>query len=227
MNSKKLAAEKAVEFIEDGMTVGLGTGSTAYWAIQKIGERIKEGLSIQAAASSVGSEDLAKQLGIPLIPLANLDLIDITIDGADEVDNNLNLIKGGGGALLREKIIASNSKKFIVIIDESKQVDQLGRFRLPVEIVPFASNLTINKLRELECDPQVRSLNNKPYITDNGNLIIDCDFGKIPNPEALNGQINLIPGVVENGLFIQMASLVVVGFNDGSVKAYPGQAART
>ncbi|MCR8631792.1 ribose-5-phosphate isomerase RpiA [Paenibacillus radicis (ex Xue et al. 2023)] len=227
MNSKKLAAEKAVEFIEDGMTVGLGTGSTAYWAIQKIGERIKEGLSIQAAASSVGSEDLAKQLGIPLIPLANLDLIDITIDGADEVDNNLNLIKGGGGALLREKIIASNSKKFIVIIDESKQVDQLGRFRLSVEIVPFASNLTINKLRELECDPQVRSLNNKPYITDNGNLIIDCDFGKIPNPEALNGQINLIPGVVENGLFIQMASLVVVGFNDGAVKAYPGQSART
>jgi ribose 5-phosphate isomerase A len=218
MNPKKLAAEKAVEFVEDGMIVGLGTGSTAYWAIQKIAQRINEGLRIQAVASSRNSEDLANKLGIPLVPFSDIDIIDITIDGADEVDNDLNLIKGGGGALLREKILAMNSKKFIVIIDESKRVENLGHFPLPVEIVKFASNFTISKLRELKCDLRVRMINDKEYITDNGNLIVDCNFEKILEPIELNKHINLIPGVVDNGLFTQMAISVVVGYNNGITK---------
>jgi ribose 5-phosphate isomerase A len=218
MNPKKLAAEKAVEFVEDGMIIGLGTGSTAYWAIQKIAQRINEGLRIQAVASSRNSEDLANKLGIPLVPFSDIDILDITIDGADEVDNNLNLIKGGGGALLREKILAMNSKKFIVIIDESKRVENLGHFPLPVEIVKFASNFTISKLRELKCDLRVRMINDKEYITDNGNLIVDCNFEKILEPIELNKHINLIPGVVDNGLFTQMAISVVVGYNNGITK---------
>jgi ribose 5-phosphate isomerase A len=223
MNPKKLAAERAVEFVEDGMIVGLGTGSTTFWAIQKIAQRINEGLRIQAVASSRNSEDLANKLGIPLVPFSDIDIIDITIDGADEVDNNLNLIKGGGGALLREKILAMNSKKFIVIIDESKRVENLGNFPLPVEIVQFASNFTINKLRELKCDLKVRMINDKEYITDNGNLIVDCNFEKILEPAELNKQINLIPGVVDNGLFTQMAISVVVGYNNGITKIIDSQ----
>lgn len=218
MNPKKLAAEKAVEFVVDGMIVGLGTGSTAYWAIHKIAQRVNEGLNIRAVASSRNSEDLANKLGIPLVPFSDIDFIDISIDGADEVDPNVNLTKGGGGALLREKILAANSKRFLVIIDESKQVEHLGRFPLPVEIVPFASNFTISKLKELKCDPSIRMNNDKAFVTDNGNLIADCYFEKILEPEKLHGQINLIPGVVENGLFVNMVSSLIIGYNDGKVE---------
>ena len=146
MESKRMAAEKAVEYVRDGMTVGLGTGSTAYWAIRKIGERVKEGLTIKAAATSVSSEKLARELGIPLIPFAEIEAIDLTIDGADEVDGDWNLIKGGGGALLREKIVAAASKTFIVVVDESKPVSRLGAFPLPVELVPFGHEMTLRKL---------------------------------------------------------------------------------
>ncbi len=217
MNPKQLAAEKAVEFIEDGMVVGLGTGSTAYWAIQKIAQRIQEGLRIRAVASSKDSEDLANKLGIPIVPFSEVDVIDLTIDGADEVDTHLNLIKGGGGALVREKILASNSKRFFVIVDESKRVEHLGEFPLPVEIVPFAVNLTINKLKELGCSTRIRMSNDKEYISDNGNIIVDCNFEKIVEPTELNKQINLIPGVVDNGLFTRMVSSLIIGYNDGKV----------
>lgn len=218
LNPKKLAAEKAVEFIEDGMVVGLGTGSTAYWAIQKIAQRIQEGLRIRAVASSRDSEELANKLGIPIVPFSEIELIDITIDGADEADTRLNLIKGGGGALVREKILAINSKRFFVIIDESKQVEHLGQFPLPVEIVPFAANLTMNKLKELGCSTRIRMSNDEAYITDNGNIIVDCNFEKIVEPIELNKQINLIPGVVDNGLFTRMVSSLVIGYNDGSTR---------
>ena len=218
MNPKKLAAEKAVEFIEDGMVIGLGTGSTAYWAIQKIAQRIQEGLGIRAVASSRNSEELANKLGIPIVAFSEIDVIDLTIDGADEVDFRLNLIKGGGGALVREKILAINSKRFFVIVDESKQVEHLGQFPLPVEIVPFAANLTINKLKELGSNTRIRMSNDKEYITDNGNIIVDCSFEKIAEPIELNKQINLIPGVVDNGLFTRMVSSLVIGYNDGNVK---------
>ncbi|MDQ0914364.1 ribose 5-phosphate isomerase A [Paenibacillus sp. V4I5] len=218
LNPKKHAAEKAVEFIEDGMVVGLGTGSTAYWAIQKIAQRIQEGLRIRAVASSRDSEELANKLGIPIVPFSEIEWIDITIDGADEVDTHLNLIKGGGGALVREKILAINSKRFFVIVDESKQVEHLGQFPLPVEIVPFAANLTMNQLKELGCSTRIRMSNDEAYFTDNGNIIVDCNFEKIVKPIELNKQINLIPGVVDNGLFTRMVSSLVIGYNDGSTR---------
>ena len=215
MNPKQIAAEKAVESIEDGMIVGLGTGSTAYWAIQKIGERVREGLNIQAVASSTISEDLANELGIPIIPFADVETIDLTIDGADEVDANLQLTKGGGGALLREKLLAANSRRFIVIVDESKVVDTLGAFPLPVEIVPFAHELTVRKLKSLGCELTIRQKDGVNFITDNGNLIADCRFGSITDPVTLHTQLNLIPGVVENGLFVGLTSQLIVGHSDG------------
>ncbi|WP_240415936.1 ribose-5-phosphate isomerase RpiA [Paenibacillus periandrae] len=218
MNPKEIAAQQAVQFIEEGMIVGLGTGSTAYWAIQQIGQRVQKGLHIRAVASSQSSEDLARQAGIPMVEFSKITSIDLTIDGADEVDDQLNLIKGGGGALLREKIIAFHSKRFIVIVDDSKRVEHLGQFSLPVEIVPFASNLTINRLTELDCKPQLRLDNGKEFVTDNGNWIVDCKFEQILLPQALGVQIHSIPGVVEHGLFVQMASSVVVGYKDGSTK---------
>jgi ribose 5-phosphate isomerase A len=218
MNPKKLAAEKAVQFIKDGMIVGLGTGSTTYWAIQRIGERVQEGLMIKAVASSKSSEALASQLGIPLAAFSEINGIDVTIDGADEADQEFNLIKGGGGALLREKILAANSDKFIVIIDESKSVTKLGKFPLPVEIVLFASELTIRKLESLHCQPIIRLKGDKPFITDNGNIIVDCHFNEIINPAALHEEINSIPGVIDNGLFIKMTSTIIIGNENGTTR---------
>jgi ribose 5-phosphate isomerase A len=216
MNAKKTAAEKAAAEIKDGMVVGLGTGSTAYWAIQTIGEKVKQGLKIPAVATSEQSEKLARELGIPIVSFTNIQSIDVTIDGADEADKNGNLIKGGGGALLREKIIAANSKQFIVVVDETKLVDQLGRFLLPVEIVPFAFELTLQKIKELGGQPQIRKKEGKDFITDNGNVIADCHFYPITDVEGLNSQLHMIPGVVETGLFLHtMVSAIVVGYESG------------
>ncbi|MDQ8733609.1 ribose-5-phosphate isomerase RpiA [Paenibacillus sp. LHD-38] len=218
MESKKLAAEKAVEYVKDGMIVGLGTGSTAYWAIQKIGQRVKEGLSIKAIATSKQSEDLAKELGITLLPFAEIDEIDVTIDGADEVDTHWNLIKGGGGALLREKIVAAASKQLIIIVDESKLALELGQFPLPVEIIPFGFEMTMRKLQKLGAEPVLRKAGDQAFVTDNGNYIADCHFGSIAQPEELHLTLNQIPGIVDNGLFIEMASVVIVGYANGTVR---------
>lgn len=218
MNTKQLAAEKAVEFIEDGMIVGLGTGSTAFFAIQKIGQLVHEGLKIQAVASSKASEELAEKFGIPLLPFSDVESIDVTIDGADEVDPNLSLIKGGGGALLREKILAGNSKRFIVIVDETKIVPALGTFPLPVEIVPFAYELTVRKLQAMGAKLNIRMKDGEHYITDNGNLIADCHFGDITDPVTLHQQLNTTPGVVDNGLFVHLTSQVIVGHADGTIE---------
>ena len=216
MNAKQLAAAKAVEYIKSGMIVGLGTGSTAYWAIEMIGEKVKKGeLKIKAIATSKRSEEQARSLGIPILSFAEIDQIDITIDGADEVDEQLNLIKGGGGALLREKIVASNSMELIIIVDEKKMVKHLGKFGLPVEVVIFGWEKTFAKLKSLGCIPTRRMENNQPYITDNNNYIVDCAFDEIENPSSLHESINSIVGVVENGLFIKMASKVIVGFENG------------
>lgn len=218
MNAKQLAAEHAVQFVKNGMTVGLGTGSTSAFAIEAIGKKINQGLSVKAVASSIRSEELARKVGISLIPFSEVESIDIYIDGADEVDKNLNLIKGGGAALLREKILAFNSKEFAVIIDSSKLVQHLGKFLLPVEIIPFAMELTLKQLQKAGCITSVRTENNKPHITDNGNLIIDCDFKKIENVESLHHFINNIPGVVENGLFLNnIVSKVIVGYENEEV----------
>lgn len=217
MDSKKIAAEKAVEYIKDGMIVGLGTGSTAYWAIQKIGQLVNEGLSIKAIATSKQSEQLAIELGITLLPFAEITYIDVTIDGADEVDNDWNLIKGGGGALLREKIVASVSKQLIIIVDESKHVAQLGHFPLPVEVVPFGFEMTMVQLGRLGANPVLRMANDRTFITDNGNYIVDCHFDRIAQPKLLQHSLNHIPGVVENGLFVDMATQVIVGYSNGTV----------
>jgi ribose 5-phosphate isomerase A len=218
MNAKKAAADKAVEFVADGFVVGLGSGSTSEWAIRRLAERFQDGLRIKAVASSKVSEQLAIELGIPIIPFSQVTEIDVTIDGADEVDHEFNLTKGGGGALLREKLLAFNSKKMIVIVDESKVVNKLGKFPLPIEIVPFASGLTLRHLEALNSKAILRMKNNQPYITDNGNYIADCWFEVIAEPKDLNVQIKSIPGVVETGLFIQMTETVIIGNVEGTTR---------
>lgn len=221
MEAKRLAAEKAVELAADGMIVGLGTGSTVAYAIHKLGERVQQGLKIEAVATSIRSEKLARELGIPMVNFGDIDQIDLTIDGADEVDPELNLIKGGGGALLREKIVAAASTRLIIIVDESKVVDRLGQFPLPVEVVPFGWELTLRKLAGLGYNPQLRTEAGRPYVTDNGNYILDCRIGWMDKPEEIHDQINRIVGVVENGLFIGYTDRVIVGYHDGAVKELP------
>jgi ribose 5-phosphate isomerase A len=221
MNAKQLAAENAVSFLDNGMTIGLGTGSTAYWAIEKIGEKVrKEGWNIKAIATSVVSEEHARALGIPIFDFSSIKTIDITIDGADEVNPKLHLIKGGGGALLREKIVATNSKQMIVVADESKWVESLGKFPLPVEVVHFGWERTFDKLQMLGCEAKRRMKGTTPYITDNGNYIIDCAFGEIKDPPLLQESVNAITGVVDNGLFIHIASKLVLGYNNGETRVF-------
>jgi ribose 5-phosphate isomerase A len=218
MEAKRLAAEKAVTYLQNEMIVGLGTGSTTFWAIKKIGERVREGMNIKAVASSEHSETLARQLNIPIVPFSQIQQIDVTIDGADEVDKNFNLIKGGGGALLREKILVYHSKQFIVIVDDSKLVTHLGEYPLPVEIIPFASNLTLSRLKALGCDGLIRKNDDTLFKTDNGNLIADCHFKEIIDPQSLDQQLRSIPGVVETGLFHHnLVSMVIAAYGDGSV----------
>ena len=219
IDPKKLAAEKAVEYVTDGMIIGLGTGTTAYWAIQRIGERIRTGVKIQAVSSSEDSASLARDLNIPLADINSINAIDLTIDGADEVDQQKNLIKGGGGALLREKILAINTKQYIIVVDESKMVKQLGAFPLPVEITRFAENLTIKKIQGLGCKPQIRKKDGKPFVTDNGNLIVDCKFDFINNAVELNARLHSIAGVVETGLFTGFSPTIIVGYLNGKVNA--------
>jgi len=218
VSGKKIAAGKAIEYIKDGMTVGLGTGSTAYWAIQGIGGMVKNGLSIRAIATSVQSENLARELNIPIVPFAEIDHLDVTIDGADEVDQQLNLIKGGGGALLREKIVAAATKFYIIIVDESKLVRQLGAFPLPVEVTPFGWELTERRLRELGCEPRMRMKDGVAFLTDNQHYILDCSFGAIADPTKLHRQVSDITGVMEDGFFIGMANIVISGTPVGDIK---------
>jgi ribose 5-phosphate isomerase A len=213
---KKLAAEKAVQYVEDGMTIGLGTGSTVEFTIRKIGEMVKSGLRINGIPTSLKTKRLATELKIPLVDLEASTEIDVTIDGADEVDSNLNLIKGGGGALTREKIIAYHSKKVIIVVDETKIVKGLGCDSfLPVEVTKFGWLATKKALEALGCTTELRTIMDEPFITDNQNYIIDCDFGKINEPENLEKEINNIPGVLENGLFIGLADEVIVGSKQG------------
>lgn len=215
MDAKKNAAEKAAGLVREGMTVGLGSGSTANYAIEKIGERMKQGLKIRAVATSIKSENLARSLGIPVLDPQDIDTVEIALDGADEVDKKGNLMKGGGGSLLREKIIAFASKRFYVMVDESKLTVRLGRRALPVEIVPFAADFTLEHIRLLGGHPVLRQVKGKNFTSDNGNLVADCRFGEIEDPAALDIKLKLIPGVVETGLFLsQIVSGIFIGYEN-------------
>jgi len=211
----------ALEFIESGMVVGLGSGSTATLFIQLLGRKVQEGLRIRGIASSDDSARLGAKVGIPIIDFHQSTRIDIAVDGADEVAPGLALIKGGGGKLLREKIVASAANKFVVVVDSSKLVKKLGKFPLPIEVIPMAQPLISAKLEHLGLSTQIRRSADKrnDYITDEGNLILDCAPQVIDDPESLGALIAEIPGVVEHGLFVGYANLALIAFEEG-VKRY-------
>lgn len=210
ISEKQRSAEGACEYVKDGMIVGLGTGSTAEFAVKKIGELVRNGLSIRGIPTSDSTKILAESEGIPLIDFSETMFIDLTIDGADEIDANLNMIKGGGAALLREKIVASASREEIIIVSVSKLVQQLGAFPLPVEVIPFGWQVVFNQLESLQGNPELRLKQGQPSVTDQGNFIVDCHFRKIENPEQLEQHLNMIPGVVENGLFINLCTRMIM-----------------
>jgi ribose 5-phosphate isomerase A len=210
-SAKILAAQRSLEFVQDGMVVGLGSGSTATHFIKLLGEKVKRGLKVRGIPSSKASEDLAKSLSIPIIDFRQCAEIDVAIDGADEIGPHLALIKGGGGALLREKIVASAAQRFIVVADSSKIVRRLGKFPLPVEVIPMAAPLIEKKILALGIRSKVRQAKSGgDYITDEGNLILDCECGEIPDPDALAASIRAMVGVVEHGLFLNMAEMALV-----------------
>ena len=210
VSEKQRAAEAAVEYVKDGMIVGLGTGSTTEFAVKKLGERVRDGLAIRGIPTSDVTKVQAEEEGIPLIDFSETMYIDLTIDGADEIDINLNMIKGGGAALLREKIVASASKEEIIIVSHEKFVKQLGSFPLPVEVIPFGWQVIFNQLETLGGSPDLRLKQGQPLRTDQGNYIIDCRFRQIIDAAQLEQRLNMIPGVVENGLFTGLCTRMIM-----------------
>jgi len=220
--AKALVGKRAAEFVEDGMAVGLGTGTTSIMFIRALGERVKAGLQIRCVASSDASTALGKSLGMDVVSLPELPELDVYIDGADEIGPGLSLIKGGGGALLREKIVASSAKRFIVVADSSKVVATLGRFPLPVEVVKMALPLVTKKLRELGLNPvQRHHPDGSVYLTDEDNFILDCACDQIVDPAATAAAIRGVIGVVEHGLFLNMARMALIAGEDGVTERYP------
>ena len=217
-SGKKNAGFKAAEYVKDGMVLGLGTGSTTHYFIEKVGMRIKgEGINVMGIPTSFQSLLIAKNAGIPITTLEEHD-IDLAVDGADEVDGEFNLIKGGGAAHTKEKIIDYAAREFIVIVDESKCVENLGSFPVPVEVLPDSSRVVIQTLEDMgaECEIRMAQRKDGPVITDNGNFVVDAKFDKIDSPAHLEIDLNSIPGVVENGIFSQMVDRVIVGTSDGT-----------
>ncbi len=219
-NPKETAGRQAAEMVQDGMTIGLGTGSTAHFTLVRLAERIREeGLSLRGVPTSVDTEEKAAQMGIPTVGLHEVESLDVTIDGADEVDGDFQLIKGGGGALLREKVVASITARQIIVVGRDKLVDRLGRgFLLPVEVIPFAVPVVGRALEALGCEPVKRmSGRDESFVTDNHNVILDCRFPDgIEQPAEMERAIGAVPGVVESGLFVDLTHVVVVGEADGS-----------
>ena len=229
---KKAAARASLAFVHDGDIVGLGSGSTAEYAVRLLGERVQAGLKIRGIPSSRRTKEVAGTVGIPLTTLEEFPEIDVTIDGADEIDPELQLIKGGGGALLREKIVASASKRMVVIADSSKRVQILGKFPLPVEVIPMAEPLLSKKITALGASVKLRlkkisaegsgkphrNANGDPFVTDEGHHILDCHFGQIPDPRALARQLDSLTGVVEHGLFVDIATVALIGKGDDAVE---------
>jgi len=205
------AGERALEFIEEGQTVGLGTGRAANAFIELLGERVKRGLRIRGVPTSERTADLARKLGIPLVSLAEAGTLDVCMDGADEVDPRLDLIKGYGGALVREKIVAASAKKLVILVGPEKLVEKLGaRGTLPVEVVPFGLSLVTRRLRALGCEPRMRMDGTAPYTTDNGNHILDCGIRPLEDAARFESELRAIPGLVGSGLFLGMAQVVIV-----------------
>ncbi len=226
---KRAAAEAACEFVEDGMVVGIGTGTTAAFVVKRLGELVQNGLRVTGVPTSEATAGMARALGIRLGSLNEVDHIDLTIDGADEVDRStLNLIKGRGGALLREKMVAFASDRMLVVVDESKIVDRLGsHFPVPVEVVQFGWRMVANRIvaqfPSPEGTPVLRAgEDGNPYVTDEGHYLLDCPFGEIEDPEKLSSGLKAIPGVVEHGLFLGLAKKVFVG-SEGGVWTLPGR----
>lgn len=222
---KRQAAAEAIKLVEDGMRLGLGTGSTAKHFVDLLGARVKQGLNVVCVPTSEVTRAQAAALGIKLTTLDETPELHLTVDGADELDNDLRLIKGGGGALLREKIVAASSEQLVIIADASKRVETLGAFPLPVEIVRFGQMATTNLVREIAqdagCLGEVRmrtSQDRQPFVTDGGNYILDCSFGAIDDPEALDEALRMVPGVVETGLFLGLADLAFVAGPGGVMR---------
>ena len=230
--AKYVAAKRAGEMVEDGMKVGLGTGSTAAWLVKCLGQRVRqEGLRITGVPTSTRTADLAREVGIKVVTLEEARWLDLTIDGADEFDADLTLIKGGGGAHLQEKIVATASDRMVVITDNSKRVAKLGAFPLPLEVIPFGWQATKALVEEMlvslgapSHETRLRMNADRPFVTDEGNHILDLRLGEIDNPRRLSMVLNQIPGVVENGLFIDICDAVVVGYSDGSVEVIDPEA---
>lgn len=216
---KKRLGEEAATLVEEGMLVGLGSGSTARCFIESLGKRCQKGLRIQAVSSSIQSLELAQSVGIPTKEMEGVTSVDLTIDGADEVDPQMRMIKGGGGAHVREKILASTSKKMVVIIDETKRVSVLGKCGLPVEIIPFGHSATIAKLHRIGFDGKIRQKEGVPFVTDNGNLLYDITSPELfPHPEEVHELIIAIPGVVDTGFFFHLATSLLIGYAEGRIE---------
>lgn len=216
MNQKKIAGEKAAEYIKDGMIVGLGTGSTARYLVDKVGEMVRNGLCIQAVPTSKATEQQARQLGIPLLDINEVEAIDLAIDGVDEIDRDFNATKGGGGALFREKIVADLAKEVIWIMDESKLVEHLGDYPLPVEILPYGCQVTVRKLEKLGYHPVMRNKDGELFVTDNGNYIVDLHLSAPVDVEEVRKNLSGIVGVLETGQFLKMCARIIVGTDDGA-----------
>lgn len=216
MNLKQLVGEKASEYVKDGMVVGLGTGSTAYYMVEALGKRVKEGLTITGVTTSTRTKEQAEKLGIPLKTIDEVESVDLTIDGADEIDSKYQGVKGGGGALLFEKIVADYSKKVIWIVDESKMVETLGAFPLPIEVMPYGSQQLVRIFEEKGFQPTMRKNDvGGNYLTDGGHYIIDLHMTKIEDPHSLATWLDGLTGVMEHGLFLDRVNTIIVGRNTG------------
>lgn len=217
MNLKEVVGKEAVKYVEDGMIVGLGTGSTVFYFVHALADRVKEGLNIQMVSTSIQTVELAKSLGLNIKELEEIDHIDLAVDGVDEIDKNFNAIKGGGAALFREKIVADIANEVIWIYDESKDVEKLGKFNLPVEILPFGYSHTVRKLTEAGLNPVIRKKDGEILITDNHNYIVDLHLGYGFDIEEVKEKLANIVGVVEHGLFLNMCKLCIKGMPEGAV----------
>lgn len=216
---KRLVGKEAASLVQPGMTIGIGSGSTVSCFIEALGEKVRNGFNCKGVPTSLQTLSLARQHGVPMIELNDADRIDIDIDGADEIDEQFHLIKGGGGALLQEKMVASAAEQIVIIADNAKLRSPLGTFPLPLEVIPYGWKKVQQKIhKDWKVDSSLRMINNQPLRTDHGHYILDCQFKNIPDPSQLNIALHLIPGVVETGLFIDLCDMAIIGYPDGSIK---------